>query len=1238
MIIFNNMMKHSIIISCCLLVIGKIIEAQQVSYSYQPYFEAAYRIHPTIPRGMLEAVAWHNTRLHHITAQNETESCMGMPLAKGVMGLIDNGKGYFRNTAYRVAQLSGMSLQEIINNPEKNILAYAKAFEQLQYQYRIFSSRPEDYVPILDALSEIPSDRTVVNDFAFQTQLYGIFTFLTNPVHAASYNFPVYQINLRQLFGANYDLLSSTAIRIDHKKIISNNGATFHQRSGSRSADYGPAIWNPAASCNYSSRNGVAVSAVTIHTVQGSYAGCISWFQNCNAGVSAHYVIRSSDGQVTQMVRESDKAWHVGSENAYTIGIEHEGYINNPSWYTSAMYQSSADLVKDICTSGYGINPLRTHYGPSCSGSSSQCQLGGCIRIKGHQHYPNQTHSDPGPHWNWTHYYHLINDNTPVITYTAPSGTFYDSGGPSGNYANDERKLYLIKPAGATQITLTFSTFQLENNWDFLYVYDGDHLNAPLLGRYTGSTIPAPITSSGNALLIQFRSDCATVAAGWAASWNTNGSGPTSDTIRPTTTVHAPATWITQNFTTTFSDVDNINGSGIEKSYYSVHYYHQQQWDANEQRGFRCDLDAVALLSRWTVVSGTWINENGYLTQTDESLSNTNIFAPLTQNLSNQYVYEWQGKIEGSGTNRRAGFHYFCDDATLTNRGNSYFVWFREELDQLEFYRVTNNTFSLQKNVSYPFQAGVWYHFRVIYDRITGRHEVYINDKFVADWTDPNPISNGSYISFRSGNSKYSVSNVRVYRSRAATVQITVGGSVADIPYENPSPGVPAARICSITKDASKNMSHVSCNNVNVDFSPPLAIVSVIDGIGTDQDSSTTTTSLAGSWTPAHDPHSGIAKYYFAIGTSPGATDFQNWTSNGTNTSFILHNITLNVGTTYYLSVKSENNAGLQSSIATSDGIYIYNIPLCSTYTVPAPTISVSDHDTICPDATTTLYSPAGYHSYQWSDGSSTLSHKVGAGTYTLTVTDANGCTAANSITISAYPAITYYIHTQDISCYGGTDGLAMIQPTGGDLPFTYQWSTGSNDSIIISLSAGHYSASVIDIHGCVAVQSFIISEPMPLEISFQITYESTYDQYAVYAQITGGVAPYRLNWDNQSGNNPVILQAGWHTLQVTDQNGCTRDTSFLLGELVMVLTSDAEPDVLTLYPNPARHQVFVNISEQCTKSLSLVIYSLDGTILSRYDEQIPNNISLYNLTSGIYLVLGKCNERYSIRKMVVMK
>lgn len=163
------------------------------------------------------------------------------------------------------------------------------------------------------------------------------------------------------------------------------------------STDYGPALWVPAYSGNYAVSNREStypINYVVIHTAQGSYAGTISWFQNPSANVSAHYVIRSSDGQITQMVREKDIGWHAGNStyNQQSIGIEHEGFINNPSWYTDAMYRSSAALTRNVCLK-YGVPMTRS-------------------RIIGHIEVPGATHTDPGPNWNWTYYMQLVTQSS----------------------------------------------------------------------------------------------------------------------------------------------------------------------------------------------------------------------------------------------------------------------------------------------------------------------------------------------------------------------------------------------------------------------------------------------------------------------------------------------------------------------------------------------------------------------------------------------------------------------------------------------------------------------------------------------------------------------------------------------------------------------------------------------------------------------------------------------------------
>jgi hypothetical protein len=226
------------------------------------------------------------------------------------------------------------------------------------------------------------------------------------------------------------------------------------------------------------------------------------------------------------MVLEANRAWHVGSENDYTIGIEHEGYASQTGWYTTAMYQQSSLLVADICN-GYSINPKRTLYQPwgSTTYYSSSGIPGACTKIKGHMHYPNQTHTDPGPNWDWDYYYKLVNNPGPAATvYTTGTGNFYDSGGSGGNYSDDERSIWTISPSGATNVTLTFNNFDTENTWDYMYVYDGPDIWSPLIGYYTGTTNPGTLIASTGTMTIEFRSDCATNSTGWDASWTSNAS------------------------------------------------------------------------------------------------------------------------------------------------------------------------------------------------------------------------------------------------------------------------------------------------------------------------------------------------------------------------------------------------------------------------------------------------------------------------------------------------------------------------------------------------------------------------------------------------------------------------------------------------------------------------------------------------------------------------------------------
>ncbi|MGW2781387.1 N-acetylmuramoyl-L-alanine amidase [Streptomyces populi] len=158
--------------------------------------------------------------------------------------------------------------------------------------------------------------------------------------------------------------------------------------------DYPGAEWIPATGSNYTASDrpySYELDYVIIHVTQASYVTTLSIFQNPQKKVSAHYLVRSADGHVTQCVRERDVAWHAGNwdYNTRSIGIEHEGWIDRPAYFTNALYEESARLTAAICDR-YGIPKDRAH-------------------ILGHYEVPGTDHTDPGPNWDWTRYIRLVN-------------------------------------------------------------------------------------------------------------------------------------------------------------------------------------------------------------------------------------------------------------------------------------------------------------------------------------------------------------------------------------------------------------------------------------------------------------------------------------------------------------------------------------------------------------------------------------------------------------------------------------------------------------------------------------------------------------------------------------------------------------------------------------------------------------------------------------------------------------
>lgn len=378
-------------------------------------FAAAYARYPSLPEGVLEALAYVQSRWMHIEHDHMHEAHQHMPRAWGVMGLYA-GDG-FQDQVGEGARLIGVDRSRVIEDPASNILAAAALLD-----LALGGRKPAalaSAAPALAAYAGFAEPQGDIQSFARNSFAFDVLLALDRGVDDRGIVVPERAIDWEAAFEPHWlARLGAPFVRLDVEGDVIDTG-DFHIDPATemlreelpagdaampqpQSLDYGPALW--VASPYHSTRS--SYSSVTIHTAQGSYAGTISWFQNNPYSVSAHYVIRSSDGQVTQMVRENRAGHHVRSHNPTTLGIEHEGYVNNSSWYTTAMYNSSAALVRHFCARYSGINCAAAYNG---SAHSSVVVLPTSVSIKGHQHYSGQTHTDPGINWDWRRYYGLLN-------------------------------------------------------------------------------------------------------------------------------------------------------------------------------------------------------------------------------------------------------------------------------------------------------------------------------------------------------------------------------------------------------------------------------------------------------------------------------------------------------------------------------------------------------------------------------------------------------------------------------------------------------------------------------------------------------------------------------------------------------------------------------------------------------------------------------------------------------------
>ena len=876
----------------------------------EPYFKEAYALYPSVPRGMLEAVSFTYTRFTHLVPLEESLEEETVPCIYGLMGLTLDGRGFFRDNLHFVSELSGFPVEDIAASPRDNVVAYAAAYAVLQRQYKVCSSHFEAQIPILVALSELPLSNDSVLAFALHSSLYAVAQFLDDDFLRNMTGVLVEKPDFERCFGRMLPLLRARTVSFSAIEGGYVRGET---------PDYGLAIWNPAGSCNYTvGRGGHQASAIAIHYTQGTYAGSIAWFQNCTyngvgARASAHYVVRSFDGQVTQMVREADKAWHVGNGNPYTIGIEHEAYGDISSFFTPEMYRSSADLVRDICDRN-GISPHRMFYRDTLDDgtalNSGLHSLGGesaCVKIRGHQHFPDQSHTDPGPYWNWNYYYKLVNEGTPVTRFDTPSGILTDSGGPDGDYGNDERQLLLIHVDGAESITLSFSEFDLENDYDFLWIYDGATVFSPLIGRWN-TISPGTVTSSGSSLLVEFRSDCATTASGWEATWQAEV--PVLNLQPATEVLWDENQWVTEDLSLAFADSDD---SAIAYRFYQVTGSNGQQWTADPNCGFAYDDFDGLDFRLWSVGGGSWHSDNGQLRQVTSDAAEIEL--SLRTDPSEVYLYELDLSLpNGDRNGQMAGVRFGSSSNVMSTDAYELAVLPQESRIEISYCHQGAQTVlcAWDGEATCP---DIPYHYQIIHDEPSQKIIVLRNGRLLGEcptFSSTTAPSYGMGMSFVTQGTAASFDNLRVFRSRTPSVTLTVGnGETCTISWQA-SNGNPMAKVRSVVVDDESAFSAVAEKFVRVDYSSPSLNGLVAFGLNGNAGFVPAHNSSF-RWQSASDSQSGVAYYEYGVTLDPGLGSTAITWLGTTEYNHLVFRPSVRLTENLFFAVRAVNGAGLHS-------------------------------------------------------------------------------------------------------------------------------------------------------------------------------------------------------------------------------------------------------------------------------------------------------------------------------------
>ncbi len=707
---------------------------------------------------------------------------------------------------------------------------------------------------------------------------------------------------------------------------------------------------------------------------------------------------------------------------------------------------------------------------------------------------------------------------------TSCTGTIYDSGGPTGNYTGNTSSTVTIAPPGASQVTIHFTQFDMEAGYDYLYVYDGPTTASPVIGSFTGTTIPADVTSSGGSITVRQYSDPYVEGAGFTIQWTciTPTNPPVANfkaDVTQTCTGNIRFTDLTTGGATSW--LWNFGDGNTSTQQHPVHSY---------------------------LTNGTFT----------VSLQATNAYGNNT-NTKNNYITV--SKPAGPAIANPSG----C--------GASSFVLSVSDVNPVTWFDNNGNAIS----GSNPFTTPVLNNTTLYYVQDTQPQPIYNVGPANNSFATGSYFNNNSTLGLKFNVYKKSILvSVLVYAS---------GSGYRTIQYRDSVGGVIAERRLNIPNGQSRV-------TLNIDLEPGSSyILGVRDTANFFRNNSTSVNPF-----PFTDANGMVQIYGNNTTTAPNNYYYyydwevkeQDCISERVPVTVTIHPalaaaasstpVSCNGGSNGSVTVTpsggtpsfsySWNNSGNTASISNvASGTYTVTITdahSCSatssvTVTQPAPlSPSATITNVLCygeNNGAINLNVTGGTTSYSFNWGGGITSQNrtsLTAGTYSVTVTDANLCTVTSSANVSEPPSLIATPSVTNVSCNGGNNGAINLNVTGGTTSYSFNWGGGITSQNRTSLTSGNYSATITDANLCTTTSSAIISEPDSIEVLPTVTNIDCYggNTGAILLSVTGGAPPYTFNWGGSiTSQNRSSLVAGIYTVTVTDANLCTLVTSATITE-----------------------------------------------------------------------------------------